>query len=52
MELLGREAELVRSVKAVVAMEAVSLHGVGGIGKTELALHILHDAKVVTTPRS
>ena len=28
-------------------MEAVSLHGLGGMGKTELALHILHDDSVV-----
>ena len=46
-KLLGRQVELARSVEAVVAMQAVSLHGLGGMGKTELALHILHDETVI-----
>ena len=44
--LLGRQVELERSVNAIIAMTPISLHGVGGIGKTELALHVMYDEAV------
>jgi predicted ATPase/class 3 adenylate cyclase len=44
---IGREAELARVAEAIGAERLVTLTGVGGVGKTRLALHVAGDV----TPR-